>query len=77
MESLGLCQVCWVETEFITTPLCTLCGDPLGYWVENSRCNACFALANQLLHHRAVWKYGSFVKRLIFKFKHSHQILDD
>ena len=74
IESLGLCQACWVETEFITAPLCTICGDPLGYWTEKSRCNPCFSLSDVLIYHRSVWKYGTFVKRLIFKFKHSHQI---
>ncbi|PPE03713.1 ComF family protein [Holospora curviuscula] len=74
IESLGLCSRCWTKTEFITAPLCALCGDPLGYWGENTLCNACAALPNPFFRHRAVWKYGPGIKQLIFKFKHNHQI---
>ncbi|ETZ06965.1 competence protein F [Holospora obtusa F1] len=74
IESLGLCQKCWMGTEFISAPICEICGDPLEYRIKNNMCDVCYASPEPLLRHRSVWRYGSFVKQMIFKFKHSHQI---
>ncbi|ETZ04518.1 ComF family protein [Holospora undulata] len=74
VSSLGFCQGCWVQTEFISSPLCSVCGDPLEYWAKDALCNVCYAFPSPLVLHRSVWKYGASIKQLIFKFKHSHQI---
>lgn len=73
VESLGLCQKCWVHMEFITTPLCDMCGDPLVCSTESMLCAFCFSVRPPM-SHRTVWRYNTYVKQLIFRFKYSKQI---
>jgi ComF family protein len=72
VERLGsLCATCWNEVDFITDPVCALCGTPFEYDAgEGALCAACIAKPPVYGRARAALRYGDRSRGLVLGFKH-------
>lgn len=62
----------WAGLDFITDPLCAVCGFPFDFEVEGeARCAACLALEPPFETARAALKYGKTSREIILGFKHA------
>ena len=66
-----LCSTCWKALNFISRPLCALCGYPFSYEVsETALCAHCAHTPPAFDTARSTFYYDEGSKSLILKFKH-------
>lgn len=64
----------WAKLDFITDPMCRVCGVPFGYEVEKDTvCAVCLADPPHYARARAPLKYDEASRDLILGFKHGDQ----
>lgn len=64
----------WAALQFISDPLCRVCGVPFGYEVEkDTACAVCLAEVPHYTSARAPLKYDEASRDLILAFKHGDQ----
>ena len=66
-----LCAACWSEIDFITDPLCAMCGTPFEYDAgDGALCAACIAEPPVCARVRAALRYDDHTRSLVLGFKH-------
>ena len=75
-QAQSICETCWQEIDFISTPICKSCGYPfetsLGIH-KDSICPACIAKKPDFDMARAALNYNDTSRDLLMKFKHGDQ----
>ncbi len=69
--SEGFCPECWKRLDFISTPICLLCGNPSSSQ-EKGLCYQCRLWTPLFTSHRSLWRYGPMSRKVIFSLKHGH-----
>lgn len=68
----GFCSRCWEQLHFISTPMCTKCGEPFAIGgLFESLCGACIANPPPWSQARAVWHYDDGSKPVIAALKYA------
>jgi competence protein ComFC len=70
-DSGGFCGKCWSDLDFITSPLCMVCGRKFALDLEhNQTCLACIKEQPSYDNARALFKFDESSKGLIHAFKY-------
>jgi len=70
-DSGGFCGKCWSDLDFITDPLCEVCGRKFTLDLEhNQTCLACIKSRPSYDNARAIFKFDDNSKNLIHAFKY-------
>ena len=66
-----ICSDCWQKLNFISNPLCKICGYPHEFDMgEGAQCGACMANEPQFHGHRSALYYDEHSKRLVHDLKY-------
>lgn len=73
IDSYGnLCSNCWSSIEFITDPMCKICGVPFEFDMDiDLICGQCAGTKQFFDHAISIFKYDENSKNLIYKFKYN------
>ena len=65
------CAACWQQLEFITAPMCAICGTPFGHdRGAGAECGACLAEPPRFTTARAALTYGGPARSVLLAMKH-------
>ena len=72
----GLCPACWAAVEFISGPVCALCGSPVeaGGAGRELRCDECVRHPRDWSAGRAAVVYGGIGRRVVLQLKHGDRL---
>lgn len=70
----GLCSDCWGRINFISEPVCQVCGVPFEYDSEHELCSSCIKKSPAFDKASSVFLYDEFSRPLITKFKYSDNL---
>lgn len=74
-DAPGLCPTCWQKLNFITHPLCCVCGHPFPIAADELfTCARCLTQPPPWTLARAVLCYDAASKPLILRFKHADRL---
>lgn len=76
-EAAGnLCAACWAQVEFITGPVCDLCGAPVdgAETTDGLRCEECHRHPRDWSAGRAAVVYGGVGRQVVLQLKHGDRL---
>ena len=72
VETKGFCAQCWSSIDFITSPQCSLCGDPCAEGVSKV-CRLCHQKTPLFNTHQSLFYYGPLSRKVVFSLKYGRQ----